>query len=310
MNQAELKSKRIGVLMGGLSAERAVSLETGAAVAEALESRGYDTVRLDVDHAICQRLTESRVEVAFVALHGRYGEDGCIQGLLEALGTPYTGSGVLASALAMDKLASKMAFEAHGLRVPRYETVWEPGQELARTTEFPLVVKPSREGSSVGVSIVHEPAALAGALASALQFEGPAVVEEYVDGREVQIGILGDRVLGGVEVRPRVEFYSYEAKYTAGLTEYILPPDLEPDLYREAQEAGLSAHRALGCRGATRVDLLVTDRGVIYTLEVNTIPGMTETSLLPKIAAQGGLEFPALIEEILNEALVRARSKA
>jgi D-alanine-D-alanine ligase len=301
---------RVGILMGGSSSERDVSLKSGNAVSRALRSLRYDVVDIDAQTDVGQVLTRQRVDMAFVALHGGVGENGAMQGLLEVMGIPYTGSGVLASALAMDKLASKIVFEAHGVQVPSYEAVSELGQQVAHETKYPLVVKPSREGSSVGVNIVRKEADLTKALAAALEFDGPAVLEEYVVGREVQIGILGDRVLGGVEVRPKVEFYSYEAKYTAGLTEYVLPPDLEPELYQEAQAVGLRAHRALGCSGATRVDLLVTEEGAIYALEVNTIPGMTETSLLPKIAARAGLEFPALIEEIINDALVRARGRA
>jgi D-alanine-D-alanine ligase len=220
------------------------------------------------------------------------------------IGIPYTGSGVLASALAMDKLASKMVFAASGLDLPRYQVIRSVNEKPG--IGLPFVVKPSREGSSVGVSIVMSGKDIEEAIRRALSFGAPAVVEEYIEGREVNIGILGGRVLGGVEIRPKQGFYSYESKYTPGLTEYILPPEIDDDVYVETKAVALRAHMALGCRGATRVDLLVDGKGTPYMLEVNTIPGMTETSLLPKIAKTAGLEFPDLIEEILKDALLRS----
>jgi D-alanine-D-alanine ligase len=296
-----LTRKRIGVLMGGASAEREVSLKTGSAISGALKKLGYNVVDIDVGPDVCVRLRDEKVEVAFMALHGGHGEDGSVQGLLDVMGLPYTGSGLLASALAMDKLASKTFFSACGLNLPRWQAI---GSMRERPVIYPpVVVKPSREGSSVGVSIVREDAALKDAVSRALSFGAPALVEEYVKGREVNIGVLGDRVLGGVEIRPTLEFYSYESKYTPGLTKYIIPPELDEDVYEKTKDAALKAHRALGCRGATRVDLLVDEKGVPYMLEVNTIPGMTETSLLPKIARFAGMDFPALIEEILKDAL-------
>jgi D-alanine-D-alanine ligase len=302
-----LTEKRIGVLMGGASAEREVSLRSGEAVSGSLRELGYDVVDIDVGPDVCRVLREAGVGVAFLALHGGYGEDGSIQGLLEVMGIPYTGSGVLASALAMDKLASKTLFRAHGLRVPQYQAVRSLKEKPA--IGLPVVVKPSREGSSVGVGIVREEAGLGEAIGKALSFGGPAIVEEFIDGKEVHIGVLADRALGGVEIRPSLPFYSYEAKYTSGLTQYILPPELEEDVYGKAKSAALEAHRALGCSGATRVDLLLGATGTPYVLEVNTIPGMTGTSLLPKIAAQAGMGFNALIEEILREALKRVEER-
>lgn len=289
-----LKDKTIGVLMGGTSAEREVSLKSGAAVSGALQSLGLDVVDIDVGPDISEVLEEHRIDLAFIVLHGGYGENGAIQGLLEVKGVPYTGSGVMASAIAMDKLVSKALFRDAGLLVPAYITVDEVVQDIPM--DMPVVVKPSREGSSIGVAIVNRKEDLGPALEEALKFEGPALVERFIKGREVQIGVLNDRALGGVEVRPGDEFYSYKAKYTAGMTEYILPPELEDELYEKAMETGLAAHRALGASGATRVDLLIDDRDDIYALEVNTIPGMTETSLLPKIAAQAGIDFMGLVE--------------
>lgn len=291
---------RIGVLLGGTSAEREVSLMSGAAVSGSLKELGYDVVDIDAGADLCVRLKEERVELAFIALHGGTGEDGSVQGLLEVMGIPYTGSGVLASAVAMDKILSKALFERAGIKVPEYEVVHSVETDISM--DLPVVVKPSREGSSIGVFIVTEQKDLRDALEAALSYEGPALVERYIMGKEVQIGVLGKRALGGVEVRPTNEFYDYEAKYTAGKTQYILPPEMDERSYARAMEAGLAAHRALGCGGATRVDLLV-DGDDMYALEVNTIPGMTEMSLLPKIAALAGLDFKALLEEIVKDAL-------
>jgi D-alanine-D-alanine ligase len=226
------------------------------------------------------------------------------------MGIPYTGSGVLASALAMDKLASKKIFSFHGIPVPRFEILNGSRTSLKGSVALPAVVKPSREGSSVGVSIVKAEDELGNALETALSFGGKALVEEYIEGKEVHIGILADRVLGGVEVRPGRGFYDYTAKYGADAgTRYIIPPELEGASYEKAKATALRAHQALGLSGATRVDLIVDDKGDPYVLEANTIPGMTETSLLPKIARDAGLDFPALIEEILRDALERDRMK-
>ncbi len=298
----ELKALRIGVLMGGRSAEREVSLRSGQAVLGALRALGYEVaVAVDAGPDLPVRLRQEGIQVAFLVLHGGWGEDGSVQGLLEVMGIPYTGSGVLASALAMDKVASRVMFAHAGLKVPRYEVLTAEAQ--SPTLPPPWVVKPAKEGSSIGVSMVEEPGALREALREALRFGPRVLLEERLRGREVHVGILKDRVLGSVEVRPRVEFYSYEAKYRGGLTEYILPPELSPSVLERTEEAALRAHLALGCRGATRVDLIVSTQGQPYVLEVNTIPGMTETSLLPKIAQRAGLSFPSLVEAILKEAL-------
>lgn len=295
--------KKIGVLFGGLSAERDVSLRTGKAILDALLGLGYNAKGIDAGRNIAQTLARESIDVAFIALHGGVGEDGSIQGLLEVLGIPYTGSGVLASALAMDKEFSKKMFIQHGLMVPDYVVVGKEDKEPSIGFPLPWVVKPSTEGSSIGVTMVSSPEGLALALQSAFDFGPRAIVERRLRGREIQVGVLGNRPLGAVEVRPKLDFYSYEAKYTPGMTEYILPPEMEKEKLEAIHETGLRAHQALGCRGATRVDLIVTDDGACYVLEVNTIPGMTETSLLPKIARLSGIEFPALVDEILKEAI-------
>jgi D-alanine-D-alanine ligase len=295
-----LTDKKIGVLMGGASAEREVSLRSGNAIYKALQGIGYNVVAIDAGPDICNVLNREKVELAFLALHGGGGENGSIQGMLEVLGIEYTGSGVLASALAMDKEASKKIFLYHGIPVPPF-VILKRGQKAENIRfDMPWVVKPAAEGSSVGVTIVREKKIFDEALAKAFSFGPRIIVERYIDGKEINIGILNGEVLGGVEVRPSLEFYSYEAKYTAGLTEYILPPEIDDSVYEAAKATALSAHSALGCKGASRVDLRIDKKGNPYVLEVNTIPGMTETSLLPKIAGLAGYDFPELIEEIIR----------
>lgn len=306
-----ITQKRIGVLAGGISAEREVSLRSGKAVFNALNNKGYNVVFLDVQENVCELIKKEKIEIAFLVLHGGWGEDGGIQGLLEVMKIPYTGSNVMASALAMDKEASKKMFIYHGLSVPQFivlqKEIFEKSnlEDIQNFVNFPLpwVVKPATEGSSIGVDIVKVPEKISNALRIVYNYGERAIVERYTKGKEIQIGILGDKILGGVEVRPSLEFYSYEAKYTAGLTQYILPPEVDEETYERLKLAGLKAHQALGCSGASRVDLILDDNNNIYVLEVNTIPGMTETSLLPKIAAMYGLDFTALVEEILKLAI-------
>ena len=300
--------------MGGLSAEREVSLKTGEAIYNALKTRlGYNACRIDAGRDLAEALGREAVQVAFIALHGGAGENGAVQGLLEVMGIPYTGSGVLASALAMDKEFSKRIFTGSGIPVPEGAVLAKADfrpelvRKLAGTAGFPFpwVVKPATEGSSIGVSMVDDGSGIEPALEKAFALSGRVIVERRIRGMEVQVGILGGRVLGSVEVRPSREhgFYSYEAKYAGGKTQYILPPELDARTLGLAHDLGLAAHMALGCRGATRVDLILEDGVKPYVLEVNTIPGMTETSLLPKIARASGLDFPALVEEILKESL-------
>jgi D-alanine-D-alanine ligase len=301
--------------MGGTSAERDISLKSGASVLGTLKRLGYNVREVDVGTDVCEVLRREHIEVAFLALHGGTGEDGSMQGMLEVLGIPYTGSDVLASALAMDKLASKKIFIHEGLRVPEFEAL-RKGE--SPTLPMPFVVKPVHEGSSIGVSIVSNAGEMDAALDAALSYTGMALVEQYIQGKEIHIGILHDRALGGVEVRPSVEFYDFKAKYDTSsgtqyilppeidgkiYTQYILPPEIDGKIYEQAKSIALRAHIALGADGATRVDLLVDKQGEIFVLEVNTIPGMTETSLLPKIASMEGLTFDNLAEEILKGAL-------
>lgn len=295
-------SGRIGVLMGGRSAEREVSLKTGAAVLAALTRKGHDAIAIDVDATVAERLARGGVELAFIALHGRGGEDGAIQGLLEVLEIPYTGSGVLASALGMDKVISRRLFEAEGLPVPRYVLVTRAAPMPALPFPYPVVVKPNGEGSSVGVSIVPGASALPAALEQAFGYDRRVLIESYIAGKEIQVGILGGRALGAIEIRPKTAFYDYDAKYTPGMSEHVFPAPLPPDVTRRTLEVALAAFRALGCEGYGRADCLVDDAGTPYLLEVNTLPGMTETSLLPEIARGVGIPFEDLVEAIVNAA--------
>lgn len=291
--------------MGGLSAERDVSLKSGAAVLQALLNQGYMAIGVDVSHDIAAVLKHEQVETAFIALHGRYGEDGCVQGLLELMRIPYTGSSVLSSALAMHKLYSKQTFSANGILTAPF-CHFRRGDNIDLTLipfGLPFVVKPVQEGSSVGISIVKNNEQLTLALEYAFQHDDEILIEQYIKGQEVQVGILNDKPIGAIEIVPQNEFYDYDAKYSDGKAEHIFPARLAVELYTKAQQVGLFAHQALGCRGYSRVDLLVTENDDCYVLEVNTLPGMTALSLLPEIAAKGaGLSFEQLVSTILESA--------
>ena len=306
-----MQSRKIGVLLGGLSSEREVSLRTGEAVLTALRERGHDAIPVYVDRDIDVALRQERIDVAFIALHGRWGEDGCIQGLLETLGIPYTGSDVLASALAMHKGKAKELFRLHNLPTPAYYTLTAdaaadlPG--VHGDFGFPCVVKPVSEGSSVGVAICATLEELTIAVEKALCFDDELLVERFITGKEISVAVLEDRAIGAVEIAPRAGFYAYANKYTRGATEYFVPPRLSPERYRGVLAQALRAHTALGCRGATRVDMMVSDSGNEFILEVNTVPGLTPTSLLPKIADVAGISFGELCELMLAGASLSTR---
>lgn len=300
---------KVAVLMGGTSREREVSLRTGAAVVAALERLGHSPVVIDPDRAVAARLIEAEPDVAFIALHGRGGEDGTMQGLLGILGIPHTGSGVLASAAAMDKAFAKKLLRAAGLPVPDGIVVGADevaaGAWTAPPFAPPWIVKPSREGSSVGIVIVRERAGLAAALAEAAAHDREILVERFIEGREITVGILGNDdpfALPAIEIAPKSGVYDYASKYTKGATEYIIPPRMPEGEIARCQALALATHRVLGCRGLSRVDLLVNADGPVI-LEANTIPGMTETSLLPKAAAAYGLPFHEMIGKLIAWAL-------
>ncbi|OHB33876.1 MAG: D-alanine--D-alanine ligase [Desulfuromonadaceae bacterium GWC2_58_13] len=307
MTRQELKAKKIGVLLGGMSAEREVSLRTGKAVHNALLEAGFQAVAIDAGRDLAARLAAERIEVAFIALHGRFGEDGTVQGLLEMLDIPYTGSGVMASSMAMDKVTTKKILLYHELPTPAFK-VFKRGEDLegllGGCRHFPLVVKPAREGSTIGISIVRSREELIAGVHTALEHDDLILVEDFIQGAEVTVGVLAGKPLPIIQVVPKGGFYDYHAKYTVGQTEYLLPAPIDEGMQQRLQQAAVDAYRALGCDGAARIDFMVRERE-FYCLEVNTIPGMTETSLLPKAARHAGISFTELVLRILEGAGVR-----
>jgi len=302
---------RVAVLMGGRSAEREVSLNTGRQVADALTSIGMRPQIVDAGEPdFIRQIEDSDADVCFIALHGRFGEDGTVQGMLELLGMPYVGSGVLASALAMDKVMSKLVFERDGIPTPPWIRVvagreWS-AEEITGVLGPKTVVKPANEGSSVGMTIVHTPAELPAGIELALSYDDSVVVERFVAGVEVTVGVLGNNELTALptlEIVPEHEFYDYESKYLPGMSSHIIPARIPEPLRRECQRLAIEAHQALGCRGMSRSDTIVAEDGAVYLLEVNTIPGMTSTSLLPDAARAAGIEFPELCRMLVGFAL-------
>jgi D-alanine-D-alanine ligase len=292
---------RIGILMGGLSSERELSLRTGEAVHAALTARGHECVKLFVDRELDLTLRQARIDVAFLALHGRYGEDGCVQGLLELLGIPYTGSGVLASALAMDKLKTKELLRLHNLPTPPYY-VHRRGQEHG-AFGFPVIVKPRGEGSSLGVRRADDAEELEAALEEALRFDEHVLVERYVDGRELHVVVLGGRVLGSCELSGDGDVYR-------GRADLYLPPRLSAERLRGVHALAERAVAALDAAGLVEVDLMVADRGNELLLEIDTQPALGPTSPAVRVAAAAGLDLPTLAEEMLREAALHAPRRA
>jgi D-alanine-D-alanine ligase len=302
-------TKHIAVLYGGWSAEREVSLSSGRACARALEGQGYKVTPIDVQPDIALVLQATMPNIAFNALHGKVGEDGTIQGLLEILRIPYTHSGVLASALAMEKHKAKLVMKGAGVPVP--EGIVANRRDVARqhVLKPPYVVKPVSEGSSVGVIIVREDRAHPPqeVLREDWAFGDEVLVESYVAGRELTCAVMGDRALGVIDIRPATGlFYDYDAKYAKGGSIHVLPAEIKPNIYQQVQELALTAHQALGCRGVSRADLRYDDTsggtGDLVVLEVNTQPGMTETSLVPELAAHAGYSFGELVQWMVEDA--------
>jgi len=318
-----MKPKNVVVLMGGISPEREISLRSGNAVARALKAAGFNVTCIDVKDEKIEELDQMDIDVAFIALHGYFGEDGGVQQLLESKGIPYTGSGINASRLAMDKLATKKCFIEAGLKTPDYTTVTE-FQELQEIQQeisklgLPVVLKPTRNGSSIGISIIKNINDLQIGLEKAFEFGYELLVEKYINGRELTVGILDGKALPIIEIKPAVEFYNYEAKYMDDRTEYLIVEKtlseqrntvgnfsrtigfLSPATYNNAQEIAINAQKVLGCKGFSRVDMLLDDRDNLYLLEINTIPGFTEKSLLPKAAKAAGMSFSSLCEKIVD----------
>jgi D-alanine-D-alanine ligase len=304
--------KRVAVLYGGISAEREVSLSSGRQVIEALRAAGYDVVPVEVgpDLAALIAALTPRPDAVFNALHGRFGEDGTIQGVLDWLGIPYTHSGVRASSIAMDKIAAKTVFAAAGLPVARHRIVDMAELEAADPMPRPYVIKPQKEGSSVGVTIMMAGDNRRAEIARGWSFGPTAMTEEYIPGRELTVAVMGDRALTVTEIKSAHGFYDYEAKYTDGGSRHIIPAAVHPDIAARAMEVALAAHQALGCVGATRSDFRYDDTegepGRLVLLEVNTQPGLTPLSLLPEQAAFCGFDFPALCAWMVEVAQCRA----
>jgi len=307
-NSRTNKFGRIGVLMGGPSSEREISLKSGQAVYEALKAEGLDAVDIDIATADINKnlalLKSKKIDCAFIAMHGRFGEDGAIQEILERLGLPYTGSGVLASRLAMDKIASRRIFEANGLSVPQYKEIkketYRRDVKSLNGLKFPLVVKPATHGSSIGLSIVRKDAEFNNAIDMAFTFDERLIIDEYIEGREMTVGVLDEEPLPVIEVIPKKEFFDYEAKYTFGLTDYEVPARLDEEAAKKIKSAALSAHKLMGCFGCSRTDMILNRDGLPVILEVNTIPGLTATSLLPKAAKVTGISFTRLCLKLIE----------
>jgi D-alanine-D-alanine ligase len=292
------------VLLGGKSPEREISIRSGKEVSRALTKCGYKVIELDPsDDSFHQKMLEikDKIDVVFIALHGAGGEDGSIQGYLETLGLPYTGSKVLASSLAMNKIYAKRIFLLNGIPTPPFEVITK--NKKIKHLSFPVVVKPSTLGSTIGVSIVRNKKELMPALKKAFQYDNEIIVEKYIKGKEITAGILNNKVLPLIEIVPVSSFYDYKSKYTPGMAKHIIPPRISEMEKRKIQEIALKAHKSLNCTGATRVDMILSEEGEVFVLEVNTIPGLTPISLLPEAARAAGISFEKLIKIMIKDAL-------
>ena len=295
---------RVAVMFGGDSAEREVSLKSGTAVLKALRATGVDAHAFDPSEKPLSSLRDEGYQRVFIALHGKGGEDGTLQGALEFMGIPYTGSGVLASALAMDKWRTKLVWQAAGIPVPDYE-VLTPKSDLAAVEArlgLPLFVKPASEGSSIGISKVKKRSELKKAYAAAAHHDAVVLAERFLAGGEYTVGILGGRALPVIKIEPATEFYDFDAKYTRDDTKYLIPSGLTAAREKAMQELALRAYDVIGARGWGRIDVMLDAKGKSYALEANTVPGMTDHSLVPMAARAGGISFEQLVNKVLAEA--------
>lgn len=297
--------------MGGVSKEREISLLTGQAISDALKRLGYDVLDIvcGLDD-IARKLSDAKPDVVVVALHGNFGEDGCVQGMLEILRIPYTGGGVLASSVGMDKVVCNRVASQMGILCPEEEVLDATRVDIASfikrmKIDLPVIVKPSREGSTINMTIVRDASELMGALKKAAESDTKIIVERYIQGREVTVGLINGRALTPLEIAPKSGFYDYTSKYTKGMTEYILPARIADAVASRITKWSEALSRELECEGTARADFMVTDLGEAYFLEINTIPGMTELSLVPKAAAFEGMSFDELCEELLNGARLK-----
>lgn len=313
----EKKFGRVGVLMGGPSTEREVSLKSGKSVYQALKQANQDIVCIDItsdniDEDI-KLISSYGLDCAFLALHGRFGEDGTIQEILDYLGIPYTGSGALASRLSMDKVISRKVLEVYGLAVPKYKVIkkdhYNKNDQLRNNFVFPMVVKPATHGSSIGLSIIDKTVELINSIELAFKYDDTIILEEFIAGRELTVGILDNKALPVVEIIPRNRFFDYEAKYHQGMTDYIVPAAIDETVVKKVQAAAVKAHQLLGCFGCSRVDIILGKDNSPYILELNSIPGFTPTSLLPKAAKSAGIEFNELCLRLIELAYEKAKNQ-
>lgn len=301
MDKRTLKTKKIGVLLGGKSSERDISLKSGNAVLQGLKRSGYKVIAVDTSKNLIDTLKKEKIQVAFIALHGRWGEDGTVQGLLEMMGIPYTGSGVLGSSMAMDKAIMKLIFKTAHISTPKYIIIQDGEKD-----DFPVpyVVKPASEGSSVGISIVKKKQEAPEALKEALKYDSKLIIEEFIKGQEITVAVINSKVLPVVEVRPKSGFYDTEAKYKKGKTDYIVPAQISTAMAKKASDIALTVYKTFNLSGSARIDMLIKEKTPLV-IDINTSPGMTETSLVPKAWAYTGRTFDELVEEILLEAALK-----
>ena len=301
MDKRTLKTKKIGVLLGGKSSERDISLKSGNAVLQGLKRSGYKAIAIDASKNLIDTLKKEKIQVAFVALHGRWGEDGTVQGLLEMMGIPYTGSGVLGSSMAIDKAVMKLVCATARIPTPKYAII-----NNGKSASFPVpyVVKPASEGSSVGISIVKKKQEAPAALKEALKYDSKLLIEEFVKGQEITVAVINGKALPVIEVRLKSGFYNFEAKYSKGKTEYIVPAQISSAMAKKASDIALTVYKTFNLSGSARIDMLVKEKSPLV-IDINTSPGMTETSLVPKAWAYTGRAFDELVEEILLEAALK-----
>jgi D-alanine-D-alanine ligase len=307
------KSLKIGVISGGISSEREISLLTGKNIYQSLLESGYNALFIDLKDDFYSKLKE--INLAFLAVHGRYGEDGTAQGLLELMKIPYTGSGVLASAIAINKVMSKKILIYENIPTPEYielnsasgEGLKEMVSVIEKKFDYPIIVKPNSEGSTIGVNIVQKKDQLKHAVKEAIKYDNKILVEEYIKGRELTVSIIGREpvALPIIEIKPKSGFYDYKSKYTKNMTQYIVPAELDKKVANRVSEMALKCHRVLECSGISRVDFILDDTGNAYVFELNTMPGMTATSLVPKAAKAAGIDFALLVEIILDSASLK-----
>lgn len=309
------KGKKVAVLMGGVSKEREISLKTGSAIAAALNRKGYDVVSIDVGSGmeLVEKIKSERPDVALIALHGKYGEDGCLQGMLEMIGLPYTGGGVLASAVGMDKAVCSQIARSLSIPCPReaqFDATRDDAEEFAKNLDInlPVIVKPSREGSTINMTIVKARSELVSALKMASQSDAKILVEQYITGKEITVGVLNGKALPPLEIAPKNGFYDFTSKYTKGMTEYIVPARIDENAAKSLQRWSEMIYKEIECDGTARADYIVAKNNEAYFLEINTIPGMTELSLVPKAAAHIGITFDDLCEQLLDGAKLKIQA--